>query len=72
MNKQVMRLLESSGKVFFTKSEVGSFLGVTNFYINSFVERKQLMVLQPFLPDSKREVFYIDDIIKCIIEMTEQ
>lgn len=72
MNKQVMRLLESSGKVFFTKSEVGSFLGVSNFYINDFVERKQLRVLQPFLPASKKEVFYIDDIIKCIIEMTEQ
>ena len=72
MNKQVMRLLESSGKVFFSKTEVGKFLGVSNFYITNFVDEKKLRILQPFLPASPREVFYINDIINCIIEMTEE
>tara|TARA_R110000737_G_C14265472_1_gene429360 strand:+ start:44 stop:544 length:501 start_codon:yes stop_codon:yes gene_type:complete len=71
MNRQVMRLLEGSGKVFFSKSEVGNFLGISNFYITNFIEQKKLKVLQPFLPDSRREVFYINDIINLIAEMTE-
>ena len=71
MNKQVMRLLEGSGKVFFSKSEVGNFLGISNFYITNFIEQRKLKALQPFLPYSRREVFYINDIINLIAEMTE-
>jgi len=73
MNRQVMRLLEDSKKVFFTKSEVAKFLGVPpNPYIQNFIDKKRLKGVKPFLPESPREVFYIDDVIKCIVQITEE
>ena len=72
MGAQVMRYLENSNKMFLTKGEVGKLVGVSNFYITSWIEESKLKPLRPFYPASNREVFYIDDVIDCIRAVAEE
>lgn len=66
LGTQVMKFINDKGKIFFKKGEVAAMLGVSNFYITDFFERGGIKPLQPFLPMSAREVYYIDDVVRCI------
>jgi predicted GIY-YIG superfamily endonuclease len=72
MNAQVMRHLENNGKMFLTKGEVASLVGINNFHLKGWLESKKLKSMQPFYPVSNREVFYIDDVIDCIKKVVEE
>jgi predicted GIY-YIG superfamily endonuclease len=71
-NSIVMRYLHENTKIFLSKGEVAKLLGVTNFYINGWVEANMLKALQPYLPFSNREVFFIDDIIRLVRKLAEE
>jgi len=72
MGAQVMRYLEKSNKMFLSKGEVANLVGVSNFYITNWIDEKKLKPIYPFLPASKREAFYIDDVIDCIRSIAEE
>ena len=66
-----MKYLQENTKIFLSKGETAKLVGVSNFHINGWVEQNKLRAIQPYLPFSNREVFYIDDIIRCIKSVTE-
>ena len=70
-NSLVMKYLHENTKIFLSKSETAKLVGVSNFHINGWVEENKLRAIQPYLPFSHKEVFYIDDIIRCIKSVTE-
>jgi len=72
MKMQIKHLILKSGKVFFTRTEVCNFFGVpsTNRYLD-IIHTHGLAPVKPFSHLSKRPLYYVDDLLDCVMKISE-
>jgi predicted GIY-YIG superfamily endonuclease len=72
MKMQVKHLILKSGKVFFTQKEICDFLGVpsTSRYLD-ILHSHGLTPVKPFSHLSKRPLYYVDDLVDCVMKISE-
>jgi predicted GIY-YIG superfamily endonuclease len=72
MKMQIKHLIIKSGKVFFTQKEICDFLNVpsTDRYID-VLQSYGLKPVKPFSHLSKRTLYYVDDVVDCVMKISQ-
>ena len=66
MSALLMRYIEQKSKIFLTKGDVATCIGVPTNALNTWFKDNRLKPMKPFAPDRLQEVYYIDDVIDAI------